>query len=77
MIMNYCGKALIDALVQVTENPNGTLNFPDGTVMSVQVDGSIQTRPSGASGPYEQVTVNDKFYEFSPVDGIKYLFSRR
>jgi hypothetical protein len=75
--MNYCGKVLIDSLVAVTENSNGTLNFPDGTVMSVQVDGSVQTRPSGANGPYELVTVNGLYYEFSPVDGIKYLFSRR
>ncbi len=39
-----------------TADPNKfTTNYPDGadTVMSVQPDGAIETRPAGTAGPYE------------------------
>ena len=30
----------------------------DGTIVSVQPDGSIQSRPAGTDGPYEQAVVD-------------------
>lgn len=30
-----------------------TVSNPDGTVLSVQPDGSYQSRPAGTAGPYE------------------------
>ena len=75
--MSYSGQTYVDKLVPVTENPNGTLNYPDGTVMSVQPDGSVQTRVNGTNGAYELMTVSSdgKFYQFSGT-GTMYLFSR-
>ncbi len=35
-----------------------TLSFPDGTVASIQSDGSVQDRPAGADGPFEQCDID-------------------
>ncbi len=49
------------AVASVNAVPNSkkkTLSFPGGTVVSCQEDGSIQERPSGSDGPFEQCDVD-------------------
>lgn len=48
------------AISTVNDLPNGkhTLSFPDGTVVSVQPDLSIEERPAGADGPFEQCDID-------------------
>lgn len=46
----------------------------DGTVMSVQEDGTVQTRPSGSDGSFEQGAVNGNFVVFSPFGKAAYAF---
>ena len=54
-----------------------TVNYPAGTatVLSVQPDGSVQTRPSGANGPYELARVQGSSLVYAPggVNGKAYL----
>lgn len=53
-----------------TWNANGTVALPSGEVLSVQPDGSYQTRPAGTAGPYEVAQrVGDKLV-FTPGDAI-------
>ena len=79
--MNYIGNTIVETFRLVTENAKGngvfTLSNPDGTVISVQPDGSIQTRPAGTNGPFEQCTISDKGYLYgSSNPAIAYLFAR-
>lgn len=46
----------------------------DGTVMSVQEDGTVQTRPAGSDGSFEQGAVNGNFVVFSPFGKAAYAF---
>lgn len=59
-------------------NGGTVLENLDGTIVSIQPDGSVQTRPAGADGGYERCTVNgnvatwkpaEKFYTFGWVVG--------
>ena len=58
-----------DALVTVTY-PAGTT-----TVLSVQPDGRIETRPAGANGPYERAVLKSDRLIYAPVGpaGAVYL----
>ena len=60
----------IDAGVPVTllRQPNGfyTAVRKDGTVDSVQPDGTLQTRPAGTAGPYELCSVSGSFRFYCP-----------
>ena len=49
-------------------NSNNTVTYPAGsnTVLSVQPDGSVQTRPKGTAGPYEIFRKTDKGLVFTP-----------
>ena len=40
----------------------------DGTVLSVQPDGTIETRPAGAKGPYERATVIGNMVVYRPLN---------
>ena len=46
-----------------------TLSRVDGTVVSCQPDGSIQSRPDGTNGPYERAVLSNSFVIFCP-DGV-------
>ena len=46
----------------------------DGTVMSVQPDGRIESRPAGSAGAYEQATIVGNNLAFRPVSGKVYVF---
>lgn len=41
-----------------------TVSNLDGTVMSIQPDGSEQTRPDGTAGPFEKATHNGNVLTF-------------
>lgn len=66
------------APVTLIAQPNGffTAIRKDGTVDSVQPDGSLQTRPAGTAGAYElcAVTGNTRWYcpDGSHVYGLPY-----
>ncbi|HWP71210.1 MAG TPA: hypothetical protein VNM36_08920 [Gemmatimonadaceae bacterium] len=46
-----------------------TVTYPAGTttVLSVQPDGTIQTRPAGANGPYERAVLKPDRLVYAPV----------
>lgn len=46
----------------------------DGTVMSVQPNGTVETRPAGADGSFEQGIVNGAFIVYSPFNQAVYAF---
>lgn len=53
-----------------TLNADGTVSLPSGEVLSVQPDGSYQTRPQGTAGEYEVAQrVGDKLV-FTPGGAI-------
>ena len=53
-----------------------TINPSNGDVLSVQVDGSWQTRPRGTAGPYEKAGINGNILVYCPDDNhiYPYLF---
>jgi hypothetical protein len=59
--------------------PNNTVRYPilsdPPTVLSIQPDGSVDTRPDGKEGSYETFTKTDKGLLFSPLnnDGPSYI----
>lgn len=49
------------AVSSINDLPNTkkkTLSFLDGTVVSIQPDGSIESRPAGSDGGYERCSVD-------------------
>jgi hypothetical protein len=46
-----------------------TVTYPAGstTVMSVQPDGTIETRPAGATGPYERALLGNDRLTYAPL----------
>lgn len=65
-----------------TIHPQGggkvTLSNPDGTVISVNPDGGVETRPKGTAGPWELCIVNGLTAIYQPDagnNGPQYLFS--
>mgnify|MGYP003652358448 CR=1 FL=1 len=63
--MSYMGLSTtpICRMQPVTPNALGggvyTLSNPDGTVVSCQPSGVLQTRPAGTQGPWERCTLSD------------------
>lgn len=56
---------------QLNQQPNGqfTVTYPLGatTVLSVQPDGTIQTRPQGTAGPYEVCSSDGSKLTYAPL----------
>lgn len=62
-------QAFVISKVNASAQPGkSTLSNPDGTVLSMQPDGSWETRPAGADGLYERCSVDGQtatyWYEF-------------
>ena len=51
-----------------------TVAFADGTVLSVQPDGSQQHRPAGTAGAYELATVIGTVIVYNPA-GVPFAFA--
>jgi len=51
-----------------------TVSMRDGTVMSVQPSGAVETRPAGAAGAYERATVCGQMLVFCPEGGRVFTF---
>lgn len=49
--------ALVEQLGSGTSGKS-RLAYPDGLVVSVQPDGSLETRPAGTDGAWEQCTID-------------------
>jgi len=79
--MSFIGKSILESFDVVVEHAqsNGTvtLSRSDGLVISVQPDGSLQTRPAGTNGPFEQCSIVDGGYLYSSSGSVAYLFARK
>lgn len=62
-------------VVASSEPGKSLLHNQDGTTVSVQPDGSVQSRPGGADGPYEQCEVAGQIAKFCPDDTHVYPFA--
>lgn len=65
-------------IATINPQPNGqaTISNPDGSVVSVQPDGAIESRPAGTAGAYELCTLNGLTVTFQPVSsGPQFVFS--
>jgi hypothetical protein len=55
---------------QLNAQPNGqvTVSYPAGasTVLSIQQDGSIQTRPQGTAGAFELASISGNSLVYAP-----------
>lgn len=61
--------------VQSVSNGGTVLENQDGTIVSIQPDGSVQDRPAGADGGYERCKVAGSVATFKPADGKFYSFA--
>jgi hypothetical protein len=65
-------------IARVHPQPNGkvTLSNPDGTVISVQPGGEIESREAGTNGVYELATLNGLTAIYQPdSNGPQFVFS--
>lgn len=65
------------AVKAVKALPGGTsvLENPDGRIVSIQPDGSVQDRDPGADGGYERCKISGNAATFKPVDGKYFTFA--
>ncbi len=67
--------------VKLIQQPNGfyTAARADGSIDSVQPDGTLQTRPAGTAGPYEFCSVSGNTRWYCPtgahIYGLPYVES--
>lgn len=61
--------------VQSVSGGGTVLENPDGSIVSIQPDGSIQNRPAGADGGYERCKVSGNAATFKPAEGKFYTFA--
>ena len=57
-----------------SDGVHATLSNPDGTVVSIQPDGSRQTRPQGTAGPWEVCEISGALAIFRPVPGVVWFY---
>jgi hypothetical protein len=69
----FLNKGILIGKVNNQANGQVTLEFPDGTVMSCQPDGTIQSRPNGTAGAYELCNINGNVIVYNPI-GTPYFF---
>ena len=70
--LNNVGNGEVTVTLADVELLDGTtLHEP---VMSVQPDGSVQTRPAGADGPYERAVVSGNLLVFRPAGDRAFAF---
>lgn len=55
-------------------NGKSTLANPDGTVVSIQPDGTRQTRPAGTAGPWELCTIQGALAVYEPNPGVVWFY---
>lgn len=63
--------------VTVNSQPNTTkvtLSNPDGTVVSIQPDGTRQTRVAGTAGPWELCDLQGALAVYNPVPGVVWFY---
>ena len=53
-----------------------TVSNPDGTVLSVQPNGTFETRPGGTAGPYEVAQQSGQDLIFRPAGNIHVVATR-
>lgn len=69
---------MMTLIARINPQPNGqvTLSNADGTVVSCQPDGTLDTRPKGTAGAYELATRDGLTVTYRPVDGgPEFVFS--
>ena len=61
----------------LASQPGGqvTAVFADGSVLSVQPDGTQQKRPAGTAGPYELAKVSGTVIVYRPIPGKVFVFA--
>ena len=68
---------VIEVIRKFQLNGDNTARYPvdKDTVLSIQPNGEIQTRPKGTAGPYEVYEMSDKGLVYSPLgqNGSSYL----
>jgi len=64
------GTIVISSINQSSKTGCNTLTQLNGTVASCQGDGTIQDRPAGTDGDYEQCQVTGLLAVFLPKSGI-------
>ncbi len=68
-------KLLAVKAVSPVSNGGTVLENVDGTIVSIQPDGSVQTRPPGADGGYERCQINGNGATWQPAPGVYYTFT--
>jgi hypothetical protein len=64
-------------LAQVNDQGDGTstLQHLDGTIVSCQPDGSLQSRPAGTAGAYERCVVDGPRVTYCPLGTTAFTFA--
>lgn len=73
------GQVPLTSLLVVTVNDMGdgtsTLSHADGSVVSCQPGGTLQTRVAGTAGPYERCVIDGTLATFCPDSVNAYSFA--
>ncbi len=73
------GQVPLTSLLVVTVNDMGdgtsTLSHADGSVVSCQPGGTLQTRVAGTTGPYERCVLDGTLAIFCPDNVTAYSFA--
>lgn len=72
-VVSRGGKSTIEGSFPQIADDHGTYS-PERRTLSVQKDGSLQTRPAGTSGAYEVFTEGRHGMIYQPVDERVFVF---